>query len=164
MLKSVRWPIAVNFCVIWSLMESCLVGNHTTSSFVHWYKTITWELIVTFCGSHHDIVYSPKFTSYIRMDYTVFLCFLRNFIFRPHLKKKDILKILFNLAAICVCPNIRSLVLLCCSWFRHISFSLIVFLLIKLYFFSRLNFFLFCLVSAFYNWLYGMGFTPGWRP
>ena len=35
LLKAVRWPIVVSFCVIWSFVESCLIGNHTTSSFLY---------------------------------------------------------------------------------------------------------------------------------
>ena len=39
LLKAERWPTVVNFCVIWSLVESCLIGNCTTSSFLYkWYQ------------------------------------------------------------------------------------------------------------------------------
>lgn len=32
------WPICVNFCVIWSLAISCLIGNHTTSFYFSLWK------------------------------------------------------------------------------------------------------------------------------
>jgi hypothetical protein len=33
--KALPWPIVVNFYVIWSLVESCLIGNHTKSSYFY---------------------------------------------------------------------------------------------------------------------------------
>ena len=30
-----RWPIVVDFCVIWSLVNSCLIGKHTTCSYFY---------------------------------------------------------------------------------------------------------------------------------
>ena len=40
LLKTVWWPIVVYFCVIWSIVKSCLIGNITTSSFLYnyWYS------------------------------------------------------------------------------------------------------------------------------
>lgn len=29
----VLWPVVAHFCVIWSLVESGLIGNHSTSSY-----------------------------------------------------------------------------------------------------------------------------------
>ena len=40
------WPIVINFCVMWSLVESCLSGNHTTSS--HCYEHRMNKNIINF--------------------------------------------------------------------------------------------------------------------
>ena len=34
-MKAVQWPIVVNFCVIWALVESFFISNSTTSSFLY---------------------------------------------------------------------------------------------------------------------------------
>ena len=57
LLKGVRWPIVVNVCVIWALMESCLICNYSTSSFLYimlfnlhctlWYRMVYNMLITT---------------------------------------------------------------------------------------------------------------------
>ena len=50
LLKAVELPIVVNFCVIWSLVESSLIGNHTTSSlsYTQWNKwSVSWRLLLT---------------------------------------------------------------------------------------------------------------------
>ena len=31
LLKAIRWHITVTFYIIWFMVESCLIGNHTTS-------------------------------------------------------------------------------------------------------------------------------------
>ena len=31
-------PIVVNICVIWSLLEGCLIGNYTTSSYFYMHQ------------------------------------------------------------------------------------------------------------------------------
>ena len=36
-LKAVRWPLTVYFVLFWSLVDSCLIDNHSTSSFLYVY-------------------------------------------------------------------------------------------------------------------------------
>ena len=46
LLKAVRGPIVVYFCVIWPLVNSYLIGNPTTSSFL---VIIGFKLAVSNC-------------------------------------------------------------------------------------------------------------------
>ena len=56
---AIRWPIVVDFCVVWSLV-SFLIGNHTTSSFYI-------ESLQTNIDKYVSVSWVIELLSYLRM-------------------------------------------------------------------------------------------------
>ena len=53
LLKAVRRPIVVNFCVVLSFVKSCLIGNHTTSSFFLYFNWCLISLLHLYAFPYH---------------------------------------------------------------------------------------------------------------
>ena len=53
LLKVTRCRLVVNFSVSWSYVESCLIGNHTTPSFLY---GIPCEVCGTFLGGKGGVM------------------------------------------------------------------------------------------------------------